>query len=169
MRQSLHGKRRKKMWGRLKDIVQNSRALSIDKALQFALNKPEIKDYIIYLNTDEQLFSRGVDANDIDLEEIGGSYSSFTIFLKQQEGLPYDRITLYDTGAFYSSFKVKVGKKFFEINADTRKDDDDLTDRWGEDILGLTDESVWSLIQEIISDVRESIKTQILKDRPTGA
>lgn len=149
-------------FGRLDDIIANGRALDVNKALQFALDKQDTKDFIIELNTNEQLFNEGIDSNGVLLEDIGGAYSGFTVILKRAEGLPFDRITLYDTGAFYNTFRVVVGNKHLDIIANTIKDGEDLMDRWGQDILGLTDSSIWELILEILSDVRQNLLDQLL-------
>lgn len=154
-------------FGRLSDIINNTRALKLNKALFFVLNKDDVKTLIIELNTDRQLFE-GVDATGFELEKIGGSYTDFTINTKIEESLPFDRITLFQTGKFYGTFSVQVMKTQIKIKADTIKIDEngerqDLQDRWGEDLLGLTDESIEELVQFILPDFIDYIREQILR------
>ena len=95
-------------------------------------NKRAVKDEVIRFNTDEQLFEQGLDANSVSLESIGGKYSPVTVIIKQEQSLPTDRVTLFDTGAFYSSFRVTAENDGFVIIADTAKEGADLQDRWGQ-------------------------------------
>jgi hypothetical protein len=106
-------------------------------------------DLIIDLNTRKQLFDKGIDSTGRLLSDIGGDYSANTIEGtnqyegKKQKGLPYDHITLYDTGDFYKSFKVFLDSNgMLTISADTIKDTTNLINDWGENILGLTEESL---------------------------
>lgn len=98
----------------------------------------EMKRKIIYLNTIEQLYNKGEDSEGLDLYPF---YSKNTILYKQEKGQPYDRVTLKDTGAFYKSFTVTVANDYFEIDADPVKEENNLFSIYGEDVLGLTEES----------------------------
>ena len=109
-------------------------------------NDPRVKDLIIDLNTEKQLFDKGIDSKGRPLKSIGGDYSYLTKDIKSFHHQPFDRITLKDSGDFYRSFEVKAFAGNIHIIADTMKDDDNLTTRWGSDILGLTDESKNKLI-----------------------
>jgi len=150
-------------FGALSDLVENRRALTINKALFFVLSKPESKALIIQLNTEGQLFLKGIDSEGRNLEDIGGGYADFTIQQKRFDSLPFDRVTLFDTGDFYNSFDVDVMKDSLTIEANTVKGVDDLRDRWGTDILGLTDESLTILIDELIPEIVEFIKGELLR------
>jgi hypothetical protein len=66
---------------------------------------------------------------------------------KRKKGQPTDRVTLKDTGDFYSSFQVLPFKGGFIIDADPIKEDTNLFDRYGEDILGLNDENLQLIIK----------------------
>lgn len=124
--------------------------------------KAKVKNYIIKLNTGDnriaganvngQLYDKGIDASGRSLKSIGGDYSAFTKSLKAAANLPTNRITLFDTGDFYRSFKVVPATDGFIIQANTIKDQDDLRVRWGDNILGLTDESKTKLVEYIIED-----------------
>jgi hypothetical protein len=118
---------------------------------------PNVKQMIIEMNTQNQLFQKGVDANGVPLMDIGGDYSFVTKDIKDFLGQPIDRITLKDTGDFYKSWTVRVMGSVIFIEANTIKDGDDLRSRWGNDILGLTEESKQKLINYAIGKYRQAI------------
>jgi hypothetical protein len=150
-------------FGALSDLVVNSKALDINKALQISLSRDDIKQFIINMNTDEQLFDDGIDSTGRELSSIGGDYAPSTILRKIDDDLPFDHITLYQTGDFYKTFTVHVGKDSFTIEADTMKDGQDLQDSWGDNILGLTDDNIRYLILELLPLIREYILNTLLK------
>ena len=137
-----------------------------------------LKDLIINLNTGgpanslptSQLWN-GIDSLGRRLENIGGGhpatglYSPLTIeglpgvFLgKKQLGLPFDRITLYNTGEFYGSFDVETEQGDIVITANPQKGGSNLTDDWGPDIIGLTDGNVQILIPELQVEIVKFLK-----------
>jgi len=99
---------------------------------------------------------------------IGGEYAPFTKDIKVHEGLPIDRVTLYQSGEFYQTFKFKQLKTGFKLSANTIKIDPnngevtDLIDRWGDNIIGLTNESLSKLGIEAIPYIIEAILKQLL-------
>ena len=130
--------------------------------LEFQLFKivfdvPNVKQMIIEMNTQEQLFQKGVDSKGVPLMDIGGDYSFVTKDIKDFLGQPIDRVTLKDTGDFYRSWTVRILADTIFIEADTIKDGDDLRQRWGNDILGLTEESKQKLINYAIGKYRQHI------------
>lgn len=140
-------------FGRLTDLLTNSKGLGINLALLHVFKKEANTDLVLLLNTDEQLF-QGLDAEGKSLKEIGGGYAPLTIELKRLKGQPTDRVTLYDTGEFYNSFRVFAGKTHLDITADTLKEGDvDLQDRYGRNLLGLNDDSITQLAIAISDDV----------------
>ena len=108
------------------------------RAFKLVFNTSEIKNKIIYLNTIEQLFKKGEDSEGLELYPF---YAQSTILYKKEKGQRYDHVTLNDSGAFYKTFEVIVSDDYFLINADPNKGDNDLLDIYGEDVLGLTEES----------------------------
>lgn len=130
--------------------------------LEFQLFKivfdvPNAKQMIIEMNTQEQLFQKGVDSKGVPLMDIGGDYAFITKDLKDRAGQPIDRITLKDTGDFYRSWTVRILADTIFIEADTIKDGGDLRSRWGNDILGLTEESKQKLINYAVGKYRQHI------------
>jgi hypothetical protein len=133
----------------------------LDEGLIFEIvfNDARIKDEIIRLNTEEQLFRRGIDSEGKSL----GTYSPFTVEIKKKKGQPTNRITLKDTGEFYDSFRVTANRVSITIDADPIKDDNNLFDDFGEEILGLTDESREKLKEMAVKKYLEYWKTNILR------
>lgn len=113
------------------------------RAFKLVFNTSEIKKKIIYLNTIEQLFEKGEDSDGLELYPF---YAQKTILYKKEKGQRYDHVTLNDTGAFYRSFEVIVSDEYFLINADPKKGDNDLFNIYGEDVLGLTEESKTEIV-----------------------
>lgn len=117
-----------------------------DKVFVLVLNNSRFKSLVIDLNTEKQLYDRGIDSSGRSLASIGGGYSPVTIDIKRSKGQPTDRVTLKDTGDFYKTFNVIVERGKVTITADAIKEDTDLIKEWGDDIIGLTDESMGIII-----------------------
>ena len=122
----------------------------------------DVQNEIIRLNTDVQLFEDGLDAMGVSLESIGGEYAPLTVIMKKEQGLPFDRVTLYETGEFYGSFKVRAEKDAFVIIADTAKEGSGLTDRWGKRILGLNDDSIKEIRSLLIEELKRAYLRQLV-------
>ena len=135
----------------LKQIRANLRTLDINSIIRSIVSRQEVKDFIIDLNTNKQLFGKGENSLGVRLDTIGGGYSGFTIEDKKDKGLPFDRVTLFDTGEFYSTFVVVINSNSLTIEADPLKDDTNLFTEWGEDIVGLQDENL-QLVIDLLRD-----------------
>tara|TARA_R110002020_G_scaffold319338_3_gene535237 strand:- start:1599 stop:2048 length:450 start_codon:yes stop_codon:yes gene_type:complete len=135
------------------DILQVASKLArtnVTKTLVKILNKKSVQKFITDLNTKVQLFDMGEDSRGVQLASIGGSYAPSTIRIKARKNQPSNRVTLKDTGEFHKSFDVQVKPNAnFTITADTNKGDQDLEDRWGDDIIGLQKENV-VLVMEML-------------------
>lgn len=146
---------------KLEEFLTRLAKLDVSALIKSVWELDHVQAFIIALNTEKggfgvtsQLFDLGIDSNGEDL----GEYSDFTIEIKKSQGLPFDHITLFDTGEFYDSFRVKPLNDGFEITADPIKEDTDLFVEFGEDIVGLTTESIQELQKFIIPDVEEAIR-----------
>jgi hypothetical protein len=147
----------------LKDLANLMINSNINKIINTLIKRPEFTNLIIELNTFEQLHEKGIDSLGVSL----GQYSPTTIqgtaaFAGRAErGLRYDHITLFDTGDFYKSFKVIIRNEsdsFFLIDADPVKEDTNLFQEWGEDIVGLTQESIDVLNDKLRTELTKEIK-----------
>ena len=132
-------------------------SIDVDQLAFEIAQQDSLQDLVIELNTRKQLFDKGEDSTGRTLESIGGAYSPFTVRVKQAKGQPTNRVTLFDTGEFYASFVVKPFKGGFTIDADPNKDETDLFDEWGDEIVGLNDEN----LQTIINFFRDAVLEQI--------
>jgi hypothetical protein len=144
----------------LKRIANNAKKLNENKILREVLDNSSIQQDIISLNTDDQLYEKGIRADGTFI----GEYSPATIEGipgrfegKKQKGQRYDHITLSDTGDFYKSFRFKNQKDEFIITADAIKEDTDLVREFGEEIIGLTDESLETVREWVRPLVQEKV------------
>ena len=156
-------------WGKLSDLINNVKRLDFNSTFFFIFSQSHIQLFAIELNTGSpnnseygQLFLHGIDAEAKPLKEIGGDYAPITKDIKLSEGLPIDRVTLYQDGVFYRSWRFIQSEDSFTLRADTIKEGEDLQDRWGSNLVGLTDESIKSLIEEIIPEVTQYLLREIL-------
>ena len=143
----------------LEQLARNVLDLSINDLLKKIYDLSEFEALVIELNTDVQLFEQGIDANEQSL----GEYTAFTKELKKQKGQPTDRITLKDTGDFYKSFRVRSTNNGFVIMANAIKEDTDLTQEFGEDIIGLTDLSISQVQLFLLDELIPAVRKQIFK------
>ena len=108
-----------------------------DQIIEEITNQKETQEFLIFV-LQEQLFQSGEDG----LGNSLGSYTPLTVSIKKRKGQPTDRITLKDTGDFYKSYFITAFKGGFIIDANAEKKDTDLFERYGEDILLPTPESL---------------------------
>ncbi len=121
---------------------------------------PAVQKFILDLNRRDQLFNKGIDSKNRAL----GVYTPFTINSKQERGVPVPsdfHITLFDTGEFYSTFVIIPGKDFFEIDANPIREDTNLFDDFGEDIIGLNDENLQVLIDFFKETIQLRVREQL--------
>lgn len=115
-----------------------------DKIFKLVLDNRFIKELITHLNTDEQLGKEKVDSLGAHL----GIYSNATEVITKGRKKAGAFINLNDTGAFWDSWKVQVKKALIIIDANPFKEDTNLFDEYGIDVLGLTDNNLQILINE---------------------
>lgn len=105
----------------------------------------------------------GKNSLNVKLSDIGGQYSAVTLSLNPDKVA--DRVNLFDTGEFYKSIDVKLDAELFTITADPIKQDErgvtNLYNRWGIDIIGLNDENLQKLIEEIKDKLIIEILAQV--------
>ena len=142
----------KKFFNSIRKQIALINKLDVDKQLTKIMNNGQMQSDIIDLNTNAQLYEKGIRADGTSL----GEYTKNTIAIKEGKGQETGHVTLRDTGDFYASFKVKDTGEEVIITADTQKPDVDLADKYGENILGLTPES--------LAIVRAQVKLFLLAD-----
>jgi hypothetical protein len=120
-------------------LQEKFRKLDVNRILREVWRNPIVQQKITELNTKNQLFEKGEDSKG----ETLGIYTPFTIQIKVEKGQRIDHITLLDTGEFYESFKVVPLLRGFRIEANPDKGGgDNLFDDFGENIVGLSEESL---------------------------
>jgi len=122
----------------LESLANRVKSLNINDMIHELSENTEFMDYIIELNTKNQLYDKGVNSLNVSI----GDYSPKTKGIKQEQGQPFDRVTLNDTGAFYESFITYFNGKDIVISANVIKDTSDLISDWGKEILGLNEDSL---------------------------
>jgi len=122
------------------------------------MRKQTLKTFILDMIKQDQLFDKGVDEDG----DVIGTYSEFTEAINPEKvaGTHY---TLKDTGDFFDSFYIDVFPTYFEINANPIKTDQDgdtqnLFYKYGEGIMGLTNESMEKLSREIVRLYRIEVR-----------
>lgn len=95
-----------------------------------------------------------------DGTSIEPGYKPLTISIKNSVGQPTDRVTLKDTGAFYSSFFIVYGPKYFAIYARDGKTKK-LISKYGTEIFGLNDVAMSKLLIKIKSDLKTKIQSYL--------
>ena len=144
------------MFEAIKSLTKKVAELDEGVILNKLIANAEVRKFILNLNTNDQLFNKGIDSQNRSL----GIYTPFTINDKQQRGVPVPsdfHITLFDTGEFYSTFVIVPGKDFFEIDANPIREDTNLFEQYGEEIVGLNDES----LQKVIDLFKETIALRV--------
>lgn len=102
---------------------------SIDQNVQETI----IKEYI----QKDQLKQQGID----ETGQVIGYYSEVTEMITRGRKMAGDHYTLEDTGAFFRSMYVVVLLDSIVIEANPVKDNENLFVKYGDGIIGLTDEN----------------------------
>ena len=131
-----------------------------DRIFKLALDNKVIKDLIIFLNTDDQM---GKDHTDALGQKLFNSLTDRTTYsLFDPKGRGGQEYTLNDTGEFWDSFTVTVQQGRIDIDANPNKDDDNLFNIYGTDIVGLTKENLDILIREALEQFIKYYKRTLL-------
>jgi hypothetical protein len=132
------------------DLLIKATEIQHSKVWKTIFSDEEFDIFILDLIRIKQLFEQGID----ETGKVIGYYSWTTENLYnplKKAGTPY---TLKDTGEFYKSMKVLIENDSFIIDADPMKKDrtgheTNLFEKYGEGIIGLTDDNKQILIEEI--------------------
>lgn len=139
------------------EFVERIANMNVAQMLVKYLSLSEVEEQILHYNTDVQLFSLGENSLGVKLSDIGGNYSPVTLALHPEKKPSV--ITLFDTGAFYGSFRVvPLPNGDFEITANPMKDDTNLFREWGGEVVGLQDEN----LQKVLILLEDLILNELL-------
>lgn len=122
------------------------------------LSDHSLQTWILDLIREDQLFKEGIDEDG----EVIGYYSDMTSRINPSKKFN-THYTLKDTGEFFSTFKIVVYPTYFEIDADAWKTNDEgetenLFYKYGEGIIGLTNENLEKLGQEILRRFSKGVR-----------
>jgi|SRR5690349_2650332 len=138
-------------------LIDNVKTLDVGLEFEKFMSRTDARVFTLNLNRWEQLYEQGVDSNGVPL----GQYRPYTLKRKVDPNLSH--ITLRETGAFYETFRLLTGHGFVEIQANTRKGNEDLEDIHGP-VLGLTDDSKEALGEFMLNNgFADQIKETILR------
>ena len=119
-----------------------------NQIFKIVVDNRTIKDLIVFLNTEQQMGEEHVDSLGQELFNKFTDRTTYSLFQekrhRERAGKPY---RLFDTGDYWDSFEAKVGNGFIVIKSDPRKGDDNIEDSFGNNLEGLTDESLKALIK----------------------
>lgn len=141
----------------LLNLLKNLRKISIFKVLDAVIKKNNLSELIIKLNTEKQLYNEGIDSLGFKLRP----YTETTKRIKKAKGQPFDRTTLKDTGDMYKTWEVKMVGNTITIEADLIKNGFNLEEKYGVNIIGLTDESLQVFIEAVKKDFAIELNRQI--------
>lgn len=153
------------MLGSLKNMAKNAAKLNSNKILKTVFDNKLLQAQILDLNTQDQMYERGVDAQG----DLLGEYSAYSKLYKNfiAGGLGNDtrsdHKTYKDTGFFYRSFRFKNFKDGFYIKADSIKEGGvDLLDKEPY-LIGLDEKSMDYVKDEIKPDIIGLVRKQLRK------
>lgn len=115
-----------------------------------------VEEEVVAMNAEQQ-FAAGIRA---DGTEIEPPYTAFTVRIKGFKGQPTDRVTLRDTGDFHGAFRLEFEPDQFTITSGDAKLAK-LQAKYGETIMGLTDENIQKLIERIRDPLTERLKSEL--------
>ena len=142
---------------RLDDLIRKLKAFEVAllETIEDAVRRNE--RLIVELNSEEQLFKKGINAAGVRLDSYR-PYAESTKKRKRKKGQPTNRVTLRDERDFHYSFEIKYLSDGFELIATDFKTEI-LKKKYQENILGLTDENVHKFAREhILPDIIELFK-----------
>lgn len=142
------------MIAELNNIIQRFAALKRELPDLVGELLEENAHFIEDLQT-EQLW-QGIDSEG---KRITPAYSPFTVQIKKLKGQPVDRVTLKDEGDFYRGLFLNGGNAGNYAIGSRDQKTAALQRKYGEEILGLTDDSKQTIIDDILRpELPERIK-----------
>lgn len=132
-----------------------------------ALNSNELIGKVITQNQDKiedlnkSQLERGIKSDESDIVNRITGRSTYSPNAKNaSKGRIGKKYELFDTGEYYSKLKADVKSDFFQIvNTDSK--DDKLSDEYGDEIKGLTEESTLILQGIVRIDLEKLIKMRL--------
>jgi hypothetical protein len=141
---------------KLINLAKKISKIDIHKLINNVLADFDVQKYIIDLNQDKQLLE-----GKNSLGKVIGVYKNTYISKGGEYKVAGEPINLFDTGAFFDSFEIRLGEKEFYIDANYYKGEYSLVYEYGEEIIGLSQESKDALSVLLKKRLLEEIKTYL--------
>ncbi len=119
----------------------------------------ENDNIILDMNAEDQLFQKGITRKGVEIASFA-PYAPLTIEIKKLKGQPTSRVTLRDEGDFHRSFYIEYQADGFQIKASDWKTED-LMFRYGEEILGLTDDNFHEFAVDYVKPALTELLTKL--------
>ena len=160
------------MQSKLFKSLRAAQTLNESKMFNAVLREKGFQEFILNLNK-LQLFSDNEDSKGEDLKytKNGITYTGYSKMYHdllggvKKNGVSFsigDPYTISNSGDFYKSFNLELGADYFKINANPIKEDTNLFDAFGSDIIGLQGKNLQSIIdvirQKFIQEVRRKLR-----------
>lgn len=138
----------------------------IEKNLDKFIGESALRNHNILEDaiTEDQLHGKGEDGLGRSLGEYSDFTKQFKVTIAGALGRDtrVDHITLRDTGDFHESVKVVVRNNRIEIISEPQKEDTNLIDEFGEEILFVNDENLNEFIRpHLLDDLRKDIRKSL--------
>ena len=133
----------------LKRLITRLEELSRDNVLKTLVIREQ--EFIENLNRDQ--LAKGQRSDNTFLPPYRKNNPSKTFGNNTVSKTAGEPIKLLDTGAFYKSIDVKVTDNAFLMTGDTQKGSTNLSERYGDSILGLSKESLGKLRIKLKQDI----------------
>lgn len=156
----------------LETLHANLQTFDIRKIINKVLQRSDVGEFVIKVIQD-RLYNEGKTATGDKLKTdfaksvrfsgTQGAYARSTEKFKKLDGLPTDRVTLFQTGEFYDSFKKEFKSNSLQISAEFRNIYDNFQDSFSSQqdfekaIIGLTDEDLKRIFEFIYPFLAEEI------------
>ena len=122
------------------DVIEIAEYLinnSAEGLISDALKIPSVEDQIVRLNLSQ--LAKFQDSEGVMLADIGGEYSEQT---QKKKGAGPRDVNLRDTGEYWSTFRETPVSGGYEIDSNPLKGDENLLDKYGEDVEGLQKKNI---------------------------
>ena len=116
------------------------------------------EEFILALNYEDQLYDKGINS---DGKQIKPDYATSTVSIKKRKGQPTNRVTLRNEGIFHKSFYIHYEADGFTITT-TDPIQGVLTYNYGDEILGLTDENLYYVMERFVKPAIENKLKEVI-------
>jgi hypothetical protein len=129
----------------VQDLLDNVKKLDVPFESTEAINDTAGQ----YINLQKEQMFAGINEEGFPIQP---PYAARTVAIKKKKGQPTDRVTLKDTGDFYSDMFLDVRDNDFVIDSADSKTDE-LLKKYGEEIFGLTEKNQDQYVEENLEPV----------------